>query len=53
MSTALRRNRKPPAKAGPAAGRDIPPGLCPPPLVPMRNPGLSIASSWRCTGSCG
>src|SRR3989442_784542 len=43
MSTALRRSRKSPAKGGPAARGDIPPGMRPPPLGPMRNPGLSPA----------
>ena len=43
MSAVLRRSRKAPAKDGPAARRDIPPGMRPPPLEPMRNPGLSRA----------
>ena len=43
MSTLLRRSRKPPAKGGPGARRDIPPGMRPPPLEPLRNPGLPPA----------
>src|SRR6266699_3143314 len=43
MSTLLRRSRKSPDKGRPAARRDIPPGMRPPPLEPLRNPGLPPA----------
>ena len=41
MSAVLRKGRKRPAAAG--RGPGVPPGLGPPPIVPMRNPGLARA----------